>query len=407
MRHLGPGILLAGAAIGGSHLVASTQAGAHYGWSLLGILILINLFKYPFFRYGQRYTAATGETLLEGYRRLGTTYLVIFFLMNVITGLINIAGVAMLSGSLATNFGFGHLGIPTISFVLLLACALIIIIGGFNILLRVGRVVVAVLALSTLVAMVISVYNGPVAEAGFVGDSPWTDASFGFVIMFMGWMPAPIEGSVWPSVWMKSRERLQKKVSSMRETMIDFHAGYYTTVLMALVFMVLGRMVMYGTGVQFSSEGPVFARQLIDLYSESIGAWASPLIMIGAFTAMLSTTLTLVDAYPRVLSTSLTLMSERLMPHLRWMHRAWVVISVVISTVIINYFANQLGDMLSLAMILSFLTAPLFALLNYRVMLLGNVPEQYKPRVWEKLLSVSGIVFLIGFGLVFIYWRFF
>jgi len=95
------------------------------------------------------------------------------------------------------------------------------------------------------------------------------------------------------------------------------------------------------------------------------------------------------------------------MPHLRWMHRAWVVISVVISTVIINYFANQLGDMLSLAMILSFLTAPLFALLNYRVMLLGNVPEQYKPRVWEKLLSVSGIVFLIGFGLVFIYWRFF
>ena len=399
--------MLAGAAIGGSHLVASTQAGAHYGWSLLGILFLINLFKYPFFRYGQRYTAATGESLLEGYRRLGAGYLLVFFVMNVITGLINIAGVAMLSGSLATTFGFDHISIPTISFVLLLTCALITIIGGFNILLRVGRVVVALLALSTVIAMVISVYNGPVAATGYSGQSPWTDASFGFVIMFMGWMPAPIEGSVWPSVWMKSRERLQKKVAAMRETMIDFHAGYYTTVLMALVFMVLGRMVMYGTGVQFSSEGPVFARQLVDLYSESIGTWASPLIMVGAFTAMLSTTLTLVDAYPRVLATSMSLMSERLMPHLQWMHRAWVILGVVSSAIVINYFANQLGDMLSLAMILSFLAAPLFALLNYRVMLLGNVPEKYKPRVWEKILSVSGIVFLIGFGLVFVYWRFF
>lgn len=57
-KYLGPGILLAGAAIGGSHLVASTQAGAHYGWSLVGILFLINLFKYPFFLYSQRYTAA-------------------------------------------------------------------------------------------------------------------------------------------------------------------------------------------------------------------------------------------------------------------------------------------------------------------------------------------------------------
>jgi len=255
--------------------------------------------------------------------------------------------------------------------------------------------------------MVISVYNGPVAATGYSGQSPWTDASFGFVIMFMGWMPAPIEGSVWPSVWMKSRERLQKKVAAMRETMIDFHTGYYTTVLMALVFLVLGRMVMYGTGVQFSSEGPIFARQLVDLYSESIGTWASPLIMVGAFTAMFSTTLTLVDAYPRVLATSMSLMSERLMPHLQWMHRAWVILGVGSSAVVINYFANQLGDMLSLAMILSFLAAPLFALLNYRVMLLAHVPEQYQPKTWERILSVTGILFLIGFGLVFVYWRFF
>ena len=64
---MGPGILMASAAVGGSHIVSSTQAGGKYGWALLGLVILANLFKYPFFRFGAEYTADTGKTLVEGY----------------------------------------------------------------------------------------------------------------------------------------------------------------------------------------------------------------------------------------------------------------------------------------------------------------------------------------------------
>ena len=49
IRSLGPGLLWAGAAIGVSHLVQSTRAGAIYGFQLVLIILLINLFKYPFF----------------------------------------------------------------------------------------------------------------------------------------------------------------------------------------------------------------------------------------------------------------------------------------------------------------------------------------------------------------------
>jgi len=48
-KSLGPGILLAGAAIGGSHLLSSTTAGARFGFSLVGLILLTNLLKYPFF----------------------------------------------------------------------------------------------------------------------------------------------------------------------------------------------------------------------------------------------------------------------------------------------------------------------------------------------------------------------
>lgn len=53
LKKLGPGLLFAGAAIGVSHLVQSTRAGADFGFSLLWVLILSNIIKYPFFYLDQ------------------------------------------------------------------------------------------------------------------------------------------------------------------------------------------------------------------------------------------------------------------------------------------------------------------------------------------------------------------
>lgn len=74
LKALGPGILMASAAVGGSHIVSSTQAGALYGWQLAILVLLINLFKYPFFRFGSQYTAENGKNLIEGYAEKGKAY---------------------------------------------------------------------------------------------------------------------------------------------------------------------------------------------------------------------------------------------------------------------------------------------------------------------------------------------
>ncbi|MFO7999090.1 MAG: hypothetical protein R6U86_08945 [Bacteroidales bacterium] len=407
-KKLGPGVLLAGAAIGGSHLVASTQAGAAYGWALLGILFLVNLFKYPFFLYAQRYTAATDKPILEGYLQMGRTYLLLFFFLSIFSGIVNIAGVSMIAGSLAVNFGLHGISVPHLSGSIMLICLLVIILGGYPLLKRFGKVIVLILGVSTLIAVIISVIIGPVAPAGFQGESPWTLASFGFVIMFMGWMPAPIDVSVWPSLWMKPRGKREDKPRenpfNMQDVMFDFHVGYGASVFFAFVFLILGKMVLFGSGIELSSQGSVFARQLIDLYSVTIGGWARPLIIIAAFSAMFSTTLTTIDAYPRSLATSWNLLFSKGRIAFKRLHHIWLVAGSVLGYLVITNFVDGLGDMLALAMILSFLTAPVFAFLNYRVMLGGDVPAKYKPRLWQKILSVAGILFLGGFGLVFIYW---
>ena len=54
LKKLGPGLLFAGAAIGVSHLVQSTKAGAEFGFGLFWALLLFNFFKYPFFLFGTK-----------------------------------------------------------------------------------------------------------------------------------------------------------------------------------------------------------------------------------------------------------------------------------------------------------------------------------------------------------------
>ena len=99
-KSFGPGIVLAGAAIGGSHLLSSTTAGARFGFSLVGLILLTNLLKYPFLLVGTRFTASTGKSLLEGFKERNSLYLPLFLIVSLITGTFTIAAVSFLTAPL-------------------------------------------------------------------------------------------------------------------------------------------------------------------------------------------------------------------------------------------------------------------------------------------------------------------
>ena len=103
-KTIGPGILYAGAAIGASHLVQSTRAGANFGFGIIWAVILINIFKYPFFEYAYRYTAATGKSMLEGYRNLGKWAITIYFILSLCTAIVNFAAIVIVCSGLAGFF---------------------------------------------------------------------------------------------------------------------------------------------------------------------------------------------------------------------------------------------------------------------------------------------------------------
>ena len=71
MARLGPGLMLAAAAVGVSHLVQSTRAGADFGLSFVWLVVIISVLKYPAFRFAVDYASLTNHSLVYAYSRLG------------------------------------------------------------------------------------------------------------------------------------------------------------------------------------------------------------------------------------------------------------------------------------------------------------------------------------------------
>lgn len=392
-KALGPGLLVACAAIGGSHLVWSTRAGAEFGWSLLGLILLANFLKFPFFLYGQRYTAATGESLLAGYLRQGRGYVLIFLLINLLTGTINIAGVAMLSGALFAGYGWFDFSVAHLTVGLLVVCTALLLLGHYRLLDGMAKLVIIVLAFGTFTAVLLALPNASPPPADFVAPSPWTWVSFAFLISLLGWMPAPLDLSAWSSLWMFSREKQTGHFASERETSIDFYLGYIITVVLALLFVALGALVMFGSGQTFSPSGIGFSQQLINLYTATIGDWSRPLILTAAFVTMFSTTMTCLDGYPRSLAACCSLLGDLGPRRFTQIHRLWLLLSASLAAIVVLFFVKNLIQLLVFATVISFLTSPILAWINFRVMRGDNVPPASRPGLFLQTLSWTGLAF--------------
>ncbi len=404
---LGPGLLMAAAAIGVSHLVQSTRAGATFGFALVWAVVLANFFKYPFLEFGPRYAIATGESMIEGYNRLGKWAIGIFVVFTIGTMFAVQAAVTIVSASLAAELTGIALSPLAWSAIILAICILLLLSGQYSALDSAIKLIMAVLAISTIIALGAALLQGEQQTMpANLTPSIWNVGGIAFLIALMGWMPIPIDAAAWHSLWTLERAKQTKYRPKLKESLLDFNIGYIGAAVLALGFLFLGALVMFGSSEEFASSGAVFASQLIGLYTDSLGQWAYPIIIICAFTTMFSTTLTVTDAYPRVSRRML----EVLIPQqftkqddIR-IYRGLLVLISLLSLGVLYFLGDSFTLMIDLATTLSFLTAPVLAYLNYRLVTAPHMPDSCRPKPWLKWLSWSGLVFLTGFALLYVYW---
>lgn len=393
IKKLGPGLLFAGAAIGVSHLVQSTRAGADFGFGLIWALLLVHLFKYPFFQFAPRYANATGESLLEGYYKLGKGVLVAYLVLTFATMFTIQTAVTIVTAGIASTIFGNVLSTEIWCVIILFICLAILLIGRYKFLDSLMKWIIVTLTISTLVAVVIA-FNDTIQIIKFKQVLPKNDLEIAFLIAFMGWMPAPLDISVWHSLW--SIEKKKSVKIKTRSALFDFNIGYLSTIVLGIGFLSLGALVMHNSGENFSDSASEFSGQLINMYTTSLGNWAYILIGIAAFTTMFSTTLTTLDASPRAMHKTTQLLFKR---NFSRGYLFWIVLLTLGTISIFFFFISEMGVLIKTATILSFITAPFYAIINYKLICSRYTPKKWRPDTSLHILSWLGILFLIGFSL--------
>ncbi|MCH1576533.1 MAG: divalent metal cation transporter, partial [Flavobacteriales bacterium] len=180
---LGPGILFASTAIGTSHLVQATRAGADYGFALLWAVLAANIAKYPFFEFGTRYANATGTSLIAGYRTFGKWASWTYLILTTLTCAFVMGGVGIVTASFLDHlFGasqrLGFNATPHVAVVTFTACVGVLFVGRFAALDKVIKAISLVLLIGTIGATAGALLHTPIsavppAPASF---NPWQGA---------------------------------------------------------------------------------------------------------------------------------------------------------------------------------------------------------------------------------------
>ena len=407
-KTFGPGILFACTAIGVSHLVQSTRAGAEFGFVILGFVILANVMKYPFFEHGSRYANVTGTSIIDGYDKLGRKFLFLYLGITLGSMFFVTAAVGFVTAGFFENlFQIEFLGMWTMV-ILFAVCGFILCVGKFGTLDGIIKIIGFVLIISTAVAFILAFVNGPVEQSeNFLPRELWDDSGIFFLIALMGWMPTAIDLSSWNSLWTIARIKQTGYRPKLKETLTEFRIGYFITSLLAIFFLGLGTLVFFGSGDSLPNNNSLFAHKIVTMFANTIGQWSYIIIAASAFSVMFGTILAVFDGYSRSFQKIIQLLRNNESDDSRKSYVGIVCILAIGSILIIMQFGDKLKELVDFATTLSFLVAPIIAILNHKLVIGKFLPKNSQPSVWINGLSMSGIVFLTGFALFFIYTKFF
>lgn len=402
LKYLGPGLLFASMAIGTSHLVLSTKAGAQYGWIMVIPIVLANVLKYPFFEFGIRYTTVTQKSLIQGYLNLGKKYLWVYALVTIISTFTILAALYIVTAGLFMNlFQLDSLDPAMVSLGLFAFIGSILIIGKYKFLEDSLKAIITILFVALLITTILVIQKGPVTPiSDYKAPEIFNEVGILFLISLMGWMPTAVEASGWVSLWSIENQSTQKTRPSLKIALQEFNLGYVLTAVLAIFFLIIGWLTLYGTGIELSGSAVVFADQVITLFTSQIGDWTYSLIAVAAFATMFSTCMTAHDAVTRVSIDVLKKLrpeSDKLSS--RNTFTIGIIFMALINWIVIVAFGANMGDLVALATFVSFVMAPVVGWMNLKTVVGKDMPEQHHPKVGLKMLTYAGILFLSLFAL--------
>ena len=274
-------------------------------------------------------------------------HLAVVFILTFLTMFSVQAAVTVVTAGLAAELTHISLDPWLWSLILLAICFAILQIGKFSVLDNLMKVIMIILAVSTVLAFAFSFGIEIDTKEAFKKIFSFKNSDdVQFLIAFVGWMPAPLEITIWHSIWTITKYRDRGR-NDLKSENFDFNIGFYGTAFLAVCFLCLGANTIYGTGIPIPDKAGEYASRLVQIYTQSLGSWSYFIILIAAFTTMFSTTLTCFDAMPRVMKE----ISGEWFPRNKYLNSGWLwmLILAIGSIYILRFFISSMGQMVMIS----------------------------------------------------------
>jgi Mn2+/Fe2+ NRAMP family transporter len=281
---------------------------------------------------------------------------------------------------------------------------LLLVTGGYRLLDKVNGWLLGFLVLSTVVATVMVL---PRVEWTTLADISWTreSASLLFIVALIGFMPSPIDLSAGISIWKVEADHLLPEGArvSIADARASFLGPYILTAAMAVCFCIMGAGVMHSEGIPPVSDAPGFARQIVELYSETLGPEAAILAGISALSVMITTVIAAIDTYVRIFSVAVSgprVEAADNATHAR-SYLGFTIVFLALAFYALYFLLADFTGFLDFVTTVSFVVAPLMALLNHLVVTRCKMPDEARPNLATRALSWFAIAVMTALAIMY------
>ncbi len=393
-------MVFAAAAVGTSHIVQSTRAGAGYGLTLGILILLVCALKYPLFRFAADYAAATGESLVRGYGRRGRMLVLIMFVTSAIEAVAAMAGVSLVSASIA-QWIFGTSLAPALAAIgLLVLTAGLVAIGRYRIIESITGILVLLFSGLTLITTLASLPAFAEASVPAFPPFPLTSENWSFAIAISGWMPIGNTAAIMLAAWILAKRNDSGRTAG--DARFDFNLGYLASVVLALCFLFIGAAVLHGSGEVLPGASGPFVTTFVSLYTQAIGGWSTLLVSVAALAVMYSTLLAIVDGFPRMMGEfAAELFSDGREAQAEALYFPAMFLVVAAASALLLFFFSAFATFIDIVTFTGFLAAPVVAWANQLAICGDNVPLKHRPAAslvrWNQVAVLTLTLATIGY----------
>ena len=293
IARMGPGFAYVLTVLGTGDLIANSTAGAAYGYALIWILALGLVFRFVWVNVSAKYILVTGESLIEGYARVGRWVLwLILISVMVLMHLYNMYGLVM-SGNAV------HMLLPLPTewsakiwslFFTLLAFAMAYW-GGYGVLELFCKILIAIMGVSLVVVTVLSKPDPTeILQGMFVPSIPADQGSYSVMFVVMA-LVGTVAGSVMNITYAYFvHEKGWRDLSYLKQQRFDLVFGVVCLFLMGSLLQIAAGATVRPLGIDLKD-----ADDLVRIFSEVQGVVGLIIFSLGlwgaAFSTMVGTTI--------------------------------------------------------------------------------------------------------------------